>query len=323
LTTQAAAKAWRVDAAKQSKDGHRVEPTKTTLREAAEAFLMGAEAGTILSRYRTPYKPSVLRCYRRDLERYVLPDLGTYSLGDLRRPHFQRLADRLQAQGLSGQKVRNVLVPVQAIYRRAVRDEEVSVSPVVGLDLPGGSEPRDRSVAPEEADALIAALPDDGLRALYATAHLSGLRRGELRALRVEAIDFDAGVIHVTASWDDQAGEVPPKSKSGIRRVPIGGELRRVLSEHLLATGRRGRDFVFGSKADQPFAPSAVRRRAHTAWNAVNAKERERALREGGCRTCSILSACTSSATDTSRGCSTPGSRSSGSATTVGTTART
>lgn len=48
----------------------------------------------------------------------------------------------------------------------------------------------------------------------------AGLRRGELRALRVEAIDFDAGVIHVLKGWDDKEGEIDTKGRTR-RRVPI------------------------------------------------------------------------------------------------------
>ncbi len=109
---------------------------------------------------------------------------------------------------------------------------------------------------------------------------LSGLRRGEVRALRWDAVDFDAGVIEVRSSWDDKAGEVAPKSAAGRRKVPMGSELRRVLAQHKLHTGRDGRDFVFGAKRDQPFTPSAVRRRAATAWRAANKAEAERARRE-------------------------------------------
>jgi integrase len=280
FATSAAALTWREDQRVALRKGRSPAQSRRTLREACEEFLAKAEAGEIVSRYRTTYKASTVRGYRADLTKYVLGDLGAHRLSDLRRRDFQALVDRLLAQGLSGQKVRNILVPVQAIYRRAVRAEEVGTSPVADLDLPAPAKPRDRSISPEEANALLAALPDDGLRALYATAFLSGLRRGELRSLRWDAVDFDTGTIAVRSSWDDQAGEVAPKSRAGVRRVPIGSELRRVLAAHKLATGRDAGDFVFGSKRDQPFTPSAVRRRAVTAWTNANTAERKRAKRE-------------------------------------------
>ena len=58
-------------------------------------------------------------------------------------------------------------------------------------------------------------------QAVWATALYAGLRRGEIRGLRAKDVDFDAGVIRVEQSWDDQAGPVEPKSRAGVRRVPL------------------------------------------------------------------------------------------------------
>ena len=47
----------------------------------------------------------------------------------------------------------------------------------------------------------------------------AGLRRGELRALRVRDVDLEAGTIRVERGWDDKEGEIAPKSQAGIRQV--------------------------------------------------------------------------------------------------------
>ena len=56
-------------------------------------------------------------------------------------------------------------------------------------------------------------------RALWATAFYAGLRRGELRALRVA--DVNGTCIHVEFGWDDQGGQQAPKSLAGRRDVPL------------------------------------------------------------------------------------------------------
>jgi len=56
--------------------------------------------------------PSTLRLYRHDLEHYIYPDLGGRRLADVSIDDLQALVDRLVADGLSGSKVRNVLVPL-------------------------------------------------------------------------------------------------------------------------------------------------------------------------------------------------------------------
>src|SRR5436309_15836658 len=65
--TLAAAKAWRQDAQVALRQGTMRAPTTTTIREAADEWLEGARAGTILNRKREPYKPSALRSYERVL----------------------------------------------------------------------------------------------------------------------------------------------------------------------------------------------------------------------------------------------------------------
>jgi integrase len=265
--TQAEAKNWRADASGAIRRGQLRSPSSTTLRAAAEAWLEAAESGEILARTRQAYKPSTLRGYRHDLETYVLDDLGVYRLGDVRPDDLQALVDRLVGRGLSGSKVRNVLVPLQALYRRHRR--EVPVDPTEALDLPAPSGRRERAASPEEALALIEALPED-LRALWATACFAGLRRGELRALRVSDVDYPAvTVIRLERGFDDVEGPIAPKSQKGTRAVPVAAELRRYLLAHKMATGRDGDDLLFGRSARAPFTPTLVRKRAREAWAAA------------------------------------------------------
>ena len=79
-------------------------------------------------------------------------------------------------------------------------------------------------------------------------------------------IDVAMGVINVERSWDPKAGPVAPKSKYGLRTVPIASVLGSHLREHRQRQGHGGSDLAFGRAADRPFSPSAVQRRAVTAW---------------------------------------------------------
>ena len=132
----AAGKAWRADAQVQLADGRIRAPTPTTLREAAEAWLAGAQAGTIRNRSGDPYKPSAIRGYADALRLRVLPALGSHRLADIRRIDLQDFVDALVADGLSPSTVRNTLLPLRAIFRRAVARGEIAVNPTSGVELP-------------------------------------------------------------------------------------------------------------------------------------------------------------------------------------------
>lgn len=118
--TLAAAKAWRADAAGLVRRGALKATPPTTVREAAGAWIDGARDGTIRTRSGRPYRPSVLQDYERALIQRVLPDLGGARLADVIQPDVQDLADRLLAAGLDPSTVRNILMPLRAIYRRAI-----------------------------------------------------------------------------------------------------------------------------------------------------------------------------------------------------------
>jgi integrase len=238
--------------------------SSATLREAAEVWLDGVRSGAIRNRSGHTYKPSVIRGYETALLTRVLPELGGARLSEIRRVDVQDFADALCADGLDASTVRNTLMPLRVIFRRAVARGELALNPTTGLELPAVEGMRERVASPAEAETLLAALPERH-RAIWATAMYAGLRRGELLALRWEDVDLARGVIRVERSWDAHEGVVAPKSRAARRSVPIAGVLREHLVEHKLRSGRHV-GLAFGTSALQPFTPSNVWRRARAAW---------------------------------------------------------
>ena len=59
---------------------------------------------------------------------------------------------------------------------------------------------------------------------------------------------------------------VDPKSKKGIRTVPVAAALRLHLLEQKARTGRRDDELVFGRTPTEPFTPTNLRARAVKAW---------------------------------------------------------
>jgi integrase len=131
---------------------------------------------------------------------------------------------RLQEFCLSfilAETLRNALMPLRVIFRRAVEDGDLALNPCTHLRLPAVRGRRERIASHEEAQRLLAALPERD-RPIWATALYAGLRRGELMALRWEDVDLAAGVIRVERAYDDKGRvEIEPKSRAGHR--PISG----------------------------------------------------------------------------------------------------
>jgi integrase len=170
---------------------------------------------------------------------------------------------RLQPYALDASAIRNTLMPLRAIFRRALARGEVALNPIAGVELPAVRGKRDRIASPREAGALIAALAEAD-QAVWATAFYAGLRLGELWALRDEDVDLEAGLIRVERSWDRREGVIEPKSRAGRRVVPIVGALRPHLAARKLRRGS-GSALFFG-EGSRPFNRDQLVARAEKAW---------------------------------------------------------
>ena len=97
--TMIEARAWRAEAQVALRQGTMSAATALTLREAAGAWVTGAQNGSVRNRFGDPYKPSAIRGYEQALRLRVLPELGAARLTDIRRAELQALIDRLLSAG--------------------------------------------------------------------------------------------------------------------------------------------------------------------------------------------------------------------------------
>jgi integrase len=265
FATLAEARAWRSETQTGVRRGTVRAPANMAVQEAAEELVAGMKAGSVRNRSGDVYKPSAIRSYEAALRDHIVPRLGRARLADVHHRDVQRIADDLLSEGRDPSTIRNALMPLRVIFRRAVEDGDLAVNPCTHLRLPAVRGRRERIASPEEAQRLLAALPDPD-RAIWATALYAGLRRGELLALAWDDVDLATGVIRVQRAYDDKDRvEVEPKSRAGRRIVPIVGALRDALVEHKAREGL-DRGLVFGSSAETPFQPSTVWRRARASW---------------------------------------------------------
>jgi integrase len=265
--TLAADKAWRSDAMRDIRQGVRRGPTGITLHQAAQDWLAGARDGSVRNRSGDVYKPSVVRSYEASLTRHVLPALGGHRLEAIDRLMLHPYVDTLVAEGLDPSTIRNTLMPLRVIYRRAVSRGVLAINPVEGVELPAVRGRRERIASPDEADTLVAALPAHD-RPIWATAIYSGLRAGELQALAWDCVDLATGIIRVERAWDPKSKVyVSPKSRAGRRKVPVLGVLRDILLDLRMAGPSDG--LVFPGSAREHLALSSVQQRAQRCWLAA------------------------------------------------------
>lgn len=141
-------------------------------------------------------------------------------------------------------------------------------NPVAAADLPSqsGEDPDIRYLEREELEALLRAVPEDRLgrmeQVLYLTAAMTGLRQGELVALRWRDVDWSAGVIRVRRSYTRGEFSVT-KSRRSVRAVPLADRLAAELERHFGRSEVTGdEELVFAHpETGGPYDTSRMRKR--------------------------------------------------------------
>ncbi|WP_169746875.1 tyrosine-type recombinase/integrase, partial [Demequina gelatinilytica] len=163
---------------------------------------------------------------------------------------------------------------LHAILTTAVDDGLITANPVRIAGAGHVAHAERLPLVPSEVARLADAMPDH-LRAAVLVAAWSGLRPGEVFALRRRDLDLPAGTLTVRQALVELAGQPlafgPPKSAAGRRTVALPALVIEALTVHLEAhTPRHLDSLVFTTSAGTPVTGSArstAMRRARAAIN--------------------------------------------------------
>jgi integrase len=196
----------------------------------------------------------------------------------LTRGDIQRLVDEIASEQ-TAEHARKALTALRVVLRDAIRYGDVEQNPCAGVCTPTSGEPERaaRFLTPEEAASVLAAAQAEDERRrrslaapMIALAVGSGLRLGEQLSLPwgPTGLDLDAGVVRVRRNMDsvrDELGAyrfVSPKSRRGIRDVPLSPSDVALLRRHRLASGRpEDGDLVFSDELGRSLEPKNTARR--------------------------------------------------------------
>jgi integrase len=253
-STLADAVAAQAEARVKGHRGEQVRPSKITFREVAEAWL---ESKKIRAKTR--------RNYRQSLDNVLLPKFGKAKVGAVNVDDIAALIGELEKAGKSPSTISNHLKPLSGTLAFAVRRGYISSNPYKALTRDDRPARPAKAEAHECSDEEIASLIEAAERMarqpdaradysmLLRTALYTGLRHGELLGLTWADVNFEAAELHVRRQWlrDGTYGE--PKTRAGVRRVPLGPDLVTRLKEWKLKSPHSGDDApVFAGRDGRP-----------------------------------------------------------------------
>ncbi len=174
-------------------------------------------------------KYSTKRHYRYMLRVHLYPAFGQVQLRLITRDAVQSfLAAKLQS-GLSWKTVKHLRTVFGTVMGAAEMAELIPSNPVRKTRFPRRGPVRERAIiSPEKIRELLEALPEPSA-SLARLLVFTGLRVGELLALRWRDVDLERGVLRVTQTvYEGHFDE--PKSPRSKRSVPLGAKSIEILS---------------------------------------------------------------------------------------------
>ncbi len=215
--------------------------------------------------------------YDRDaylVEKHIEPALGRIKLKNLSSAHVQGFySDRLDS-GLSAATVHKAHTILHKALARAVAWQIVPRNATDAVEPPQPTPKEMRPLSPAEARKFLDAAHGDRLEALYVLAVTTGMRQGELLALKWQDIDLENATANVKRTLTRVGGRYTlgePKTKKSRRSIRLTPRATDVLEQHLerqlwdirmLGNNYADQGLVFSTNTGVFINPSNVRQRS-------------------------------------------------------------
>lgn len=216
------------------------------------------------------WKPSTLSDNRSVLKAHLLPAFAGKRVEKITPEDIEQWRDDLvDEHGASRRTANKCLIVLGAVLERAVKTHGLLRNPAREVaKLRERYDPNAYDFySPEEIEILGAAAASDQDRAIFLTAAFTGLRMGELIALRWGDVDFDTEALHVYGSYSLGTLTAP---KSGLTRtVPMAEQVHHLLKARRKNVPHGRSDLVFPGERGEYLDGSALRRRYKKALEAA------------------------------------------------------
>lgn len=227
-----------------------------TYEEAVARFVRHLETEKLRSK-------ETVRAYRADLDdfRKYLEQSGAHTV-----LNAVQNADSFHVRGfvaarfgkIRKESVGRKLAAIRSFFKLLVREGAIAVNPAAGIRAPKPARPLPRALSVDELDRFFARNGQMSARdrAIFELLYSSGLRVGELTALKVEDLDLDNGWARVIGKGNKE------------RYVPVGSKACQAVEEYLpqraaheLNAGRvSSRRSLFLNSRGGPLSSRSVRR---------------------------------------------------------------
>jgi integrase len=261
FATRREAEAYRVDAEHQRRTGtYRADAANVRISEVADQFLDHCKGRWQRGERMTQQN---FKVYEGHVRNYICPDatrhaerkpnrrliqfvegISSVKLAQLTPGRVGDFRDRLRSAGVSVVTTRKILGTLLQLLNYAISRDFIAVNAARGVKVIGRRDEGAKKIVPPTKETVCRLLEVAGedfrIRLLFAS--VTGVRAGELHALRWRHIDFDAGEVTVETRVDAYGDEDVTKTAAGMRTVPLAQPLAIALKAWKLRTTRKQPD---------------------------------------------------------------------------------
>lgn len=223
------------------------------------------------------YKKPYLRDKSQEMVKYILnqhilPVIGGYRLQDITPMQIQAIMSGLVGKSSSLQS--KVLINLRSIFKAAQENGLIVRSPVSSMLKPGGKKTEEKvALTPQECEKLIERVRNPRAKTFLLIALNTGMRRGEILALKWDDVDFKKKIIHVRRNAVLLRGGTKLsdelKTKAGRRDIP----LTEALEDHLKAAKKyASSQYILAMQNHQPMTDSSYK----SMWRLIERELPER-----------------------------------------------
>lgn len=283
------------------KSGQAAEPSKITVKEFFDHWDRDWASLNVTAK--------TLERYRELTQLHVVAHLGATALQKLRPANLAALyttllregksprrkpkaGEKLKNQGLSPRTVGHVHRVAHRAFGHAVQWGLITVNPAANVSPPPVASTEIEILRPDDLKKVLAHVKGTGLQFLTATVLGTGMRRGELLALRWLDLDLDRSTLRVQRSLEETSAGLrfkAPKTKHGRRTISLPaylvGELRshwkaQIEARLSLGLGKPSPEaLVFPRFDGEPRSPDSLSKEWKAAATAAGAPVTLHALR--------------------------------------------
>ena len=197
-------------------------------------------------------KFSSKKSYDNMVNTHLMPVFGDAQLRLITKDLVQNFVTAKAKGDSSWKTVKHIRTALGSILEAAVRDDLLTSNPVRKTRMPRcGPVEESTAISPESIRALLEALPEPS-RSIATLLAMTGLRIGELLALRWQDIDFEKGFFSVKQTVYEGHFDVP-KSKRSKRTLPLGPVCAQIFAS-LRKLGVSPSALVFSTRNGSPLS---------------------------------------------------------------------